>query len=321
MKKGGKKMELLSVTLTQITVMFCFIGVGFAIRKLKIVEANVGSVLACLETFVFMPLLCFRNFSTYMTVENIKVKWPIFIFSVAVFGLVFLFSKLISGIFSKDKYIKGVYVYSFTVPNVGYFGYPLIEAVFGKEGLFNFMLFCVPLYLFIYTFGMNMLMNRSKFTLKRLLNPVMIGITLGMAVGLIGISLPAVVTKTVSTGAACMGPCAMLLTGYVLAKTPIKQMFTNGKMYLASIIRLVVIPFGAGALVYLVCYLLKLETIYTFLTVAALCLPMGLNGVVFPEAAGKDGTAGVQACCISSLFGIITIPTIFMLLKLLGITL
>ncbi len=314
-------MELLTVTLTQITVMFCFIIVGFVLRKSGIIEANVCTVLACLETFVFMPLLCFRNFSTYMTVENITVKWPIFIFSAAVLALVFFFSKLISGIFSNDKYIKGVYVYSFTVPNVGYFGYPLIEAVFGKEGLFNFMLFCVPLYLFIYTVGMNMLMNKSKFTLKRLLNPVMIGIALGMLVGLIGIPMPEVVTKTVSTGADCMGPCAMILTGYVLAKTPLKSMFTNGKMYLASFIRLIVLPFGAGALVYLVCYLLKLDNIYVFLTVAALCLPMGLNGVVFPEAAGKDGTAGVQACCISSIFGIITIPSIFLLLNFLGITL
>jgi predicted permease len=51
---------------------------------------------------------------------------------------------------------------------------------------------------------------------------------------------------------------------------------------------------------------------------AFLCMPMGLNTVIFPEAYGGDSGTGAQCCFVSQVLGLLTIPGVFALMGMWG---
>jgi len=197
------------------------------------------------------------------------------------------------------------------VPNMGYMGYPLVGAVLGEMTLLDFMVVAVPSNLFIYTAGMYMLNPNKTFSWKKVFNPPMIALIVGVTVGVCRIPVPDIVLSAANSASNCMAPCAMLLTGFVLAKQPLGAMFTNFKSYLISFIKLIIFPLTGFGLM----RLLGAPQQAVILCTIALALPFGLNSVVFPEAFGGDSTPGARLCFIGNLMALVTIPLVFLLLS------
>jgi hypothetical protein len=84
---------------------------------------------------------------------------------------------------TKNSYEQRVYKYSVPISNYAYLGYVLVEDLFGSTGLADMMLFCLPFGIYTYSFGYSILTGRGK-SLKRIINPIIISIFLGMIVGL-----------------------------------------------------------------------------------------------------------------------------------------
>ena len=106
-----------------------------------------------------------------------------------------------------------------------------------------------------------------------------------------------------------MGPCAMLLAGIVIGGYNFKGLLTNKKVYLVSLLRLIVIP-GVIALV-----LKAIGTSSEIVTLAliAFATPLGMNTIVYPAAYGGDTETGASMTMISSTLSVITIPLMYLL--------
>ena len=63
-------------------------------------------------------------------------------------------------------------------------------------------------------------------------------------------------------------------------------------------------------------YLCGIRNLYLFLPLVYLCLPLGLNLVVYPESCGYEKEAGDNAklCFISYVLALVVLPCIFALL-------
>ena len=104
-----------------------------------------------------------------------------------------------------------------------------------------------------------------------------------------------------------MSPLAMLLTGFVIGGYSLKKLASDKKVYLASVIRLIILP----SLFMLVLLALKTDNAIIRAALCATAMPLGLNTVVFPAAYGGDTTPGASMALISHLISIITIPVMF----------
>jgi predicted permease len=299
------------LTLSQILVLFIFMLCGYIFKKKNLINDTLSTVISRLEVYIFMPALCFNTFAANFNLSALREKNAFLITGILVLGITFLLAYLLSGAFTKNPMTRGVYIYALASPNFGYMGYPLILAVYGEQTLLNFMIIAIPYNFFVYTVGRYILSADKRFTPRNLLDPALIGIFLGIAAGLSGLKPPAFLGNTVTMAAACMAPLAMIMTGFVLARTPFKVNISNPKIYLASALRLLIIPLAAGT----VMILLKVRPDVTVTMTAFLCMPMGLNNVVFPEAYGGDSGTGAQCCFVSQVLGILTIPAIFALLS------
>ena len=149
--------------------------------------------------------------------------------------------------------------------------------------------------------------------LKCLLNPIIISILFSMIVGLSGLGkhLPAFLNTAIADCSACQGPLAMILTGFIIGGYRIPEILKNGKVYLATLLRLIVLPllfilglrfFGAGE-------------VSLRMTLFAFATPLGLNTVVFPAAYGGETKTGASMALVSHTLCLVTIPLMYTFLE------
>lgn len=305
---------------TQILMILLYIGIGFILRRSKLLPENTSKGLSLLETFVFLPALIFNNLSTNVQIEKLTSYSVMVIGGVVFLVGVLIIAKLFTTIFMKgrpkDEY--GTYMYMFAFANYGYVGYPVIEGVFGSEMLTKMILFAVPFTFAIYTYGAILLSGdgaSKKFTIPKKMIPILCALALGVLVGLTGVKLPTVVTGMTGALKGCMSPVAMIMTGFVLGSLNFKQIFTSARAYLVSIVRLVIIPvIFIGALLLLRVFVdVPGELMIIPLFIAS--MPIGLNAVIFIEANGKDSSDNARMCLISYILAFITVPIIMAFLS------
>ena len=297
-----------SITLNQMLMFFCVMILGFVLRRKNIVPENADVSLSRVLTMAVSPAIVLKTFASNFNIETLLEKSYIFITgTVLLFILIFLGTAL-ANLFADNRYVKYLYTYSFIIPNMGYMAQPLTLAVFGEEALFDLMIFSIPFYAYIYSVGMaRMNPQNEKVSLKSLANPVFFSMGLGAIIGLLKVPLPAFVNETLAALSGCMGVIAMLLSGLVIGKYELGDLFSKGRIYVAAFIRLIVIP---GVFV----FALRAMGMPSYIYMTTLCvfaMPMGLNTVVFPAAYGGDTKPGAAMALISSIFGVITIPLMF----------
>lgn len=305
-------MQVFSATLNQMFVLFTFMALGYFLNAKGILPLNTSLALSRLETNVLVPCLVFNTFYKYCTAENISAKWLYIVYGTAIMLVSLVIGIFLAKFFTKDDYLKKIYTYSFAVANFSFMGNAVVLGIFGEDVLFDYMIFTLPLCLYVYSFGTASLIPKkenSKFSFKVFLNPICLSMFFGALVGLIGLPLPKFLVTAIASAGACMSPLAMILTGFVVANFSIKRLAKVKRIYLASILRLVILPL----IFVVVLKLLNTDSTVIMLTLCATAMPLGLNTVVFPAAYGGDTTPGASMALISHLMSIITIPIMFTL--------
>ena len=286
----------------QLFLLFTFMLCGFLLGKNKIVNYEHTKILSVLEIYLFLPCTIFNAFYCNFSLSNLSQYYVFIVVSLAVLGVLICFSHIIFEILSKNVYDKNIYKYSLIIPNYGYMGYALAGGIFGREMLLDVMVFALPLSLYTYTIGYNML-TKSPISLKRLVNPVVLSILAGMCVGFIGIELPSVATNFLSKAAACMGPISMLLSGMVISQYRFAELFRNKASYLIALLRLIIIPCAVA----IILHALSLQALI-IPSIMLLAMPCGLNTIVFPQLVGEDCYTGASLALITNLLCLVTIP-------------
>lgn len=303
-------MQVFTATLNQMLVLFIFMALGFFLNKKRLLPLDDSVVLSKLETYAFVPCLVFSVFYKYCTVENFKQKWTYMLYGAAVMAVSLPIGIVLAKFFAKDGYLKKIYTYSFAVANFSFMGNAVVLGVFGEKVLFDYMIFTLPLNLYVYSIGTASLIpteKGGKLSVKTFVNPIFIALILGAVCGLLSVPLPKFITTAISSAGACMSPLAMLLTGFVIGGYSLKTLASDKKVYLASVIRLIILPSVFMA----VLLLLKTDKDIIRVALCATAMPLGLNTVVFPAAYGGDTTPGAGMALVSHLISVITIPVMF----------
>ncbi len=306
-------MSLFLSTLNQIAFLFGFIIIGYVLAKRKILPESSAEVLSKLENTVFIPALVMGTFIENFTVERISVAWKLFAISFIIAFIAIPFAILVSKLVTKDGYIQKIYTYGLSFSNFGFMGNAVVMSLF-PDIFFEYLIFTLPLWIIIYIWGVPRLLiadagkkQTFKESLKAFINPMFVAMLIGMVIGLMKVPVPGWAMSLIEVSGDCMSPVAMILTGVVVSTISLRKTFTNIRIYIISLVRLVIMPviFIAAA-----SFLNMSETVY----VCALCslaMPLGLNTIVIPSALGKDTSVAAGMAVISHLLAAVTIPLIF----------
>ena len=293
------------VIFKQVVVLLLFALIGCVLAKKKVINADHSSLLSALAVYVFLPCTAFNTFCSNFTVAYLSEKYPLILISTVMLVVLILLGKVLAKKLQPTGYDRAVYEYALIIANGSYMGYPLMQSLYGDQGLLDMMVFALPIFVYTYTLGYDLLTERTGkgFSIKRLLTPVVVAMLLGCIVGLTGIPMPDVITQVTSSAGGCLGPAGMLLLGIALAKFNPKELLKHKAVYIVTAMRLVVIPL----LIFAVLKLLKMD--YALLVaIMTYAMPSGLNVIVFPQLIGHDCTRGASLVLISTVLSLITIP-------------
>lgn len=305
--------------LSPLLMLFSCIFAGFLLYRLKLVPDGSASVLSKCEKYLFMPAIGYYTFSNYCTVDTIRENADIIVYSLIAITVALILAIPLSVLFEKNDVNKrNIYKYALVFANHGFMGNAIIPLVLvGDEHLYPYLLFTLPLNFLTYVWGIYILTpkeyRRGNF-LKSLINAPLIGIALGMVVGLSGTQayIPEFLVTTADSLKACMGPVAMVLTGMVIGRYPFKKLLSMKKVYIATALRLIILP----AVILAVLKLCGASDYAVTLALFAYATPLGLNTVVFPEMYGGDTETGASMAMISHVLCVVTIPLMYGLLGL-----
>ena len=316
-------LETFLATLNPMLMLFICITIGFILRKTHILPENAGSVMAKLVTWIFLPALSFITLAKNCTVETLGTHAANIVLSILGLSFSMAVGIALSYWFVREKSPeRGVYQYGLVFANCGYIGDPVIQALFGDIMLSYYKLFTLPMSLVIYTWGISVLVPdgaEKKSVLKKLCNAPTIATLAGVVAGLTGLGaiLPDFLVDTLNALKGCMGPTAMLVAGFTVAGYSIREMLKNKKVYIATALRLVVLPSLIVALTFGLkelanhLFALSIDNTVLFLAFVATAAPLGLNSVVFPEAYGGNPKTGAGMALISHTLFVVTMPLLF----------
>lgn len=333
-------MSVFFLTLQQTGILLIFILIGYFFRKKGMINDGAKKTMSALLVNLFAPAYSITSLSQNLSIDKIAEYGLFLVVSVVLTLFVISFALPFAKILGHDKLHRNILKYALAFGNIGYFGYPVVGAVFGESMKALMILTCIPMSIAINTYGYSVLTEKvfednqsiegvlQKKTwaqkLRFLYAGPFIGTMLGLLLGLLPFTLPKFFVDLASIAGNCQSATAMLLTGAVLANVPLLKLFTTVKPYIVGVVRLVVFPIVVGA----ICFAVHLFGVNgeTFKTIFRLCviisaMPVGMNVVVYPESCGMNSTEGAKMCFLSYIMALVTMPLIFMLIEAIVVTL
>ena len=307
-------------TLSPLLVMFLCAAAGFILKNRSLLPDNADTVMSKLENYIFAPALIIHSFMNYCTVDSLRQYSSLVLYSLLALAVAMLIGIPLSYVFvRRPTYERGIYQYALVFANFGFMGNAIVPAILGAADpaiLYKYMLFTLPLNTAVYTWGVMVLIPRGEQRsnpLKKLINPIFISILIGMLLGLTGLTdkIPAFLVTTLDYCKSCMAPVAMLLTGFTIGKFSFKQLLTDKKVWVASLLRLAVIP----TIILGILMLTKANDLILTLALFAYAAPCGMNTIIFPTAYGGDPRPGASMTLISQVLCTLSIPLLFALLN------
>ena len=212
-------MDVFLSAFQQMLYMFLFMLLGYVLRKKKWIPENSSSVLSKLENLIFMPCLVLNTFITRCTVENLTEKMSFLLYSLLSLAIALGLSLLLTPFFAAKKEERGIYRYSFVVANIAFMGNAVVEGIFGNDILFDYLMFTLPINLFLNSIGISWLMpDHGELSWRqKWFGPINLASLLGVLLGITQLPLPAPLPAVIASGSACMAPVAMILTGFIIS--------------------------------------------------------------------------------------------------------
>ena len=300
--------QIALLTLKNVASLLIYMAIGYILRRSGKLPKQAAPVLSTLTTTVFLPAYTARSLSQSFTVEKIGGNLGLFGLGCLFILLSIVIGLVLAKLLGRTDFEKKTLRYTFTFPNFGYFGYPVIAGVFGPEMLANTIIFCIPVSIACHTYGYLLFSREKKLTLKKVLTtPSVIAIIIGCGLGLSGLQLPKLLDDLLIGAGNCMSPISMLLGGFVLGSFPLRKLLSSIRGYWLSAIRLLGIPLLFG----IPLMLCGASGVYLMLPLMVFALPLGMNIVVFPESFGMDASDNARVCFVSYLLAIAVLPLTF----------
>ncbi|MEG1524405.1 MAG: AEC family transporter [Clostridia bacterium] len=309
-------LDVFILTVEQFAALLIFFGMGLLLGRCKILPENTGTSLAQLLLYIFMPAMSFLGFAQQFTLTKLSSYLLILTGSMVLMLISLVIGALTLRYFPGNETEKLTASYSMIFSNFGYLGYPLVLASYGQEMLSKFMMFGLPFTILAYVYILPQWMPRGnkqgiRELLKRVFNPMMIAILLGLIWGALGIPMPSLLKNVCQMASNCVSPCAMIITGLAISRVSLKQAFYEKHVLAISTTRLLLLPALFTLATFWISRLTGLNSTLLLIVGAFTAMPLGMNPVIFSETYGRDGTLGAECTCVSLLVGLLTLPLMF----------
>ena len=301
------------VLLEQATIMALLILLGFLCFKIKIIDDNSKKCLSAIALKVATPALIVMSFQKDFDPE----KFHGLIYSLLLALITYVVAFVISYGFMRGKQKDKTLIERFSLiyTNCAFMGIPLVQGLYGDDGVFYLTGYLVCFYLLVWTHGVIMMNNTEsigKSALKALKSPALISIVVGVVFYLLQIKLPDMLSIACDYVGSLTTPLGMFVAGATIAQTNLKKTVLKPKLYIVSAVRLFLVPLA----VILVFKLLPYNELIMGVNLIAVSSPCAAIATMFAVTYNKDSCYAAELFAITTLLSIATMPFMIWLFEI-----
>lgn len=308
-------MELSLTVLNQVLVMFVLMAIGFTCCKLKLINKSGNRQLTSLLLYIVNPLVVINAFRTPFEVRLAQNLLVAFILGIASHLIAMAVAYIL--VRSKNNSIRApLERFSIIYTNCGFMALPLVNALFGSEGVFYASAYMMVFNLLSWTHGYITMSGKCdrKAIVKAFTSPVVISVLVGLAMFFFHIKLPFVLDQSVSFMASLNTPLAMIVTGVSLAYTDILGAFKSLRSYYIVFIMNIVVPICAMS-VYI---FLPFDNDIILVNLVSTACPCAVTTLLFATKFKRDEYYATNLLTLSNITSIVSIPLVILLYQLLS---
>lgn len=299
--------------------LFLLMGVGYGAVKLHILPASASKLLSNLLMQITLPATILVSLVRPFDPNFIRDGVVIIVVGTGLFLLYGLLATLLAPVFRVPQGRRGVWIFSGMFSNNGFMGFPVALALFHEEGLALAVFLGIPFNLLAYTLGPKLMCmdhepddSTPPLSWRSIVfTGVNFATALGLAMYLLQLSLPSVLSTPLTHLSNVTTPLSMLITGMNLTGGRISDLVRDRDAFSVSFLRLLLFP----VLTWGILRLLPISNpLVVGVTLIIMAMPSPAISTILAESYYSDQEFAARAVFLSSLLCLISIPLISLLL-------
>ncbi len=300
-------------TVAQILSLFIIVIIGYLMRKCGIIDAAANERYTKLVINISLPAQIIKTFVSNQGIVSNKEVIAVFGISALMYIVYAIIGALFLVLTGVKKEQRGSYMFMVMFANVGFMGFPVVEAILGEEAMIYAVIFNVVFNLLVYSVGILLIGKNeegTRFDFKKMLNMPLISSFLSIILYFAGVKLPDFLMTSFGYLGSVTTPVAMLILGSIIASMKWRELFDEWRTYVFTVVRLIVAPLVA---LWVVEALLIESELIKGCMVLLSAMPVATNTTML--ALEYNGDVKLSSKCIffTTLLCMITIPIITLL--------
>ena len=288
----------------QVLTLFILLAIGFAMGKLYWLDDWGAAGISNILLYIVTPAILLTSFQREFVAADFR-NFGLILSASTILHLLLLGSSCLA-IHDADVQRQRILRFAVIFSNCGYMGYPLMQALVGKVGVYYGSAYVVVFNVLAWTLGVYMISgDKKKLRLRPLLcNPGVLGTVAALTLYLLQIKIPDILMTPLEHISNLNTPLPMIVIGYQLSQANVKKAFQGLNTLLTTLLRLVISPLLALG----ICLLLGLRgDVAIVLMVAASTPPAALLGMFAVKYKADASTASSMVSGVTAL-SILTMP-------------
>lgn len=301
--------------LQQMIIMLLLMSVGFVGSKIGMITEETSKRLSAIVVNIANPAMILVSGISDERMEGRELL-SLTVVILAIYAVLLLLAYLLPVLLRVDPKSRGVYQAMTVFSNIGFMGYPIIAALYGSSAVLYGALYSIPFNILIYTFGVSALRKKEngaekkKLSLKEVLNIGVITSIISLILYLWQIRVPGFLTDTLSYLGNLTAPLSMMVIGASMTSISLRELFTDVRLLLFSLIKLLLIPvFG----MLLIRQVVTNEVICGVFMIM-LATPAGSMTAMLAQEYDGDYETASRGVTLTTLLSVITMPVVSLLL-------
>jgi len=289
----------------QMLILFLTIGVGYLAAKARLVEGSFSKGLSSIVVNFSCPALILHSvLATERVLTNAEV-YKLTLLALLSYVLLFAAALVLPRLLRVPAPKRNVYRFLILFNNVGFMGFPVAEAIFGPDAVFFVAIFQIPFTALCFTYGTWLISDgRAGFSPRTFFSPILICTLLAYVLYLTGFQAPAFLVKLTDFVGSITSPAAMILVGAALAKVRLKEVFTDLRLYLLCLAKLIVLPLIGWVVLRLFVH----NALMLGILVVMLAMPAATNATILAAQYDGDSDECAKGVFLTTLLSVGTIP-------------
>lgn len=303
--------------LNSLIMIFLLIIPGIFFRKKNILTESQNEAVSSIVVNLTWPCLVIDAMQMEFSIQTLSDSGYILVVSLIIFALMLLISFPLAKVMKMPKTKQYLMVFMLLFGNTGFIGLPVIKALYGTEAIFFAAIVELINDILIFTIGIALIQisagAKLEISIRQFLNPGLIGVLIGLALFLLNLRLPELVSGSVEMIGSATTPLTMFVIGFQLGGLKLREIAGDWQVYVVCFVKLMIAPL-------LTLLIVKLWagdlTLLEKVLIMSFAMPVASVSAIFSQQYKGEVAFATKSVLLSTVLSILMIPLFAIIMEL-----